>query len=57
MSHRLGHLGFDLTLGVPLDYLIHGFGGLGRVSGVLLLRGGFTPKSTAFVRFHIIINK
>lgn len=26
MSYRLGYLGFNFTIGVPLDYLAHGSG-------------------------------
>jgi hypothetical protein len=47
-----GHFGFDSTLGVPLNYWIHGFDGWNHVSGVYSLRVG--PKGPAFVRFHVL---
>jgi len=40
---------------VPLDYLIHGFGGWGRVSMVYSL--GVGAKGPTLVRFHIIKEK
>lgn len=45
-------LGSILTLGVSLDYLIHGFGGWGHVSMVYSLRVG--QKGPTLVRFHVI---
>lgn len=41
---RLGHPGFDSALRVALDYLIHGFGGWGCVSGVYLLSRGVSQE-------------
>jgi hypothetical protein len=44
---RLEHPGFDSVLGVLLDYLIHGSGGLGCVSEVGL-------KGPTLVKFHVL---
>lgn len=54
MSCRLRHPNF-CTVGVPLDRLIHDFGGCGRVSWDYSPRLGM--KGLAFVRFHVIEKK
>jgi hypothetical protein len=51
MSRELGHPEFDSTLEVLLDYLIHGSGGWGHVSGVY--SPGVGPKGPVLVKFHV----
>jgi hypothetical protein len=52
---RLEHPGFDSVLGVLLDYLIHGSGGLGCVSEVYSPEVGL--KGPTLVKFHVLKNR
>jgi hypothetical protein len=55
MSCRFGYYEFNFGLGIPLDYLIHGFGRWSRVYGVYF--PGVGSKGPALLRFHVIKNK
>lgn len=55
MSCGLGYSKFDFTLGVLVDYLIHGSGEWSSVIEFYSLR--VSSKGPALVKFHVIKNK
>ena len=55
MSFKPKHPRFESSQGVPLDYLIHGFGRWNHVS--MVQSSGMGPKGLALARFHAIKKK